>query len=417
MKEAEGSTIRNRELAPAGGQKIAWVREHMPVLAALQRELGHKQPFSGYRVGICLHLEAKTAYLAQTLSELGAQVAITGSNPLSTQDDVAAALARSGVMVHSWYGATPGEYEEFISRIAEFRPHLIIDDGGDLVSLMHEEADSLDYVVGGAEETTTGLLRLRAMAEAEKLQFPMMAVNDALSKYLFDNRYGTGQSVWDGILRTTNLVIAGKQVVVAGYGWCGKGVALRARGLGARVLVTEVDPIAANEALMDGCDVATMDEAARTGDIFVTTTGCRDVIAQRHYEVMKDGAILANAGHFNVEIDVEGLADMSEEVNEARANVAEYRLPGGRRVYLLGEGRLVNLACADGHPAEIMDLSFGLQVLALKYLVDNPALAPGVHPVSRDIDREVSAIRLRALGISIDQLTEDQRGYLQSWQM
>ncbi len=415
---AGDSTIRDAQLAPAGRQKIAWVREHMPVLAELQNELGNEQPFADLRVGICLHLEAKTAYLAQTLAQLGAQVAITGSNPLSTQDDVAAALAQSGVTVHSWHGATPEEYDDFVRRVAEFRPHLIIDDGGDLVSLMHERGESLlEDVIGGAEETTTGLLRLRAMHRAAELQFPMMAVNDALCKYLFDNRYGTGQSVWDGILRTTNLVIAGKEVVVAGYGWCGKGVALRAHGLGARVTVTEVDPVAANEALMDGCEVTTMDEAARSGEIFITTTGCRDVIARRHFARMRDGAILANAGHFNVEIDVQGLQDMSEESREARPGVTEYRRPDGGRIYLLGEGRLVNLACADGHPAEIMDMSFALQILALKYLAENPDLAPGVHPVGDDLDRAVAAIRLRALGVDIDRLSTDQQDYLQSWRM
>ncbi len=413
----KGSTVRNQELAPAGQVKMDWAAAHMPVLNRLRDEYRQARPFDGLRVGICLHLEAKTAHLARVLADLGAEVTITGSNPLSTQDDVAAGLASEGVEVHSWYGATAAEYEAFVMKVVNSGPNLIIDDGGDLVTLLHSRRrDLLADVVGGAEETTTGLLRLRAMHDAGELGFPMIAVNDALSKYLFDNRYGTGQSVWDGILRSTNLVAAGKLVVIAGYGWCGKGVALRARGMGARVLVTEVDPIAANEALMDGCEVTTMDEAAPRGDIFITVTGCRDVICDRHFAAMKDGAILCNAGHFDVEVAVTDL-ERHYPSRQVRANITEYRRPDGVRLYLLGEGRLVNLACADGHPAEIMDMSFALQLLALDYLVREGDLPPGVHRVTDEIDQKVASLRLKALGIDIDRLTERQTEYLNSWRM
>ncbi|MFO8061234.1 MAG: adenosylhomocysteinase [Bacillota bacterium] len=409
------STIRDRGLAPAGRLKIDWAAAHMPVLNRLRDEYRRKRPLAGFRVGMCLHLEAKTAYLALVLSDLGAHVTIAGSNPLSTQDDVAAAAAAEGIEVHSWHGATAAEYERFVMKVVDSGPNLIIDDGGDLVTLLHSRRrDLVADVVGGAEETTTGLLRLRAMHDAGELGFPMIAVNDALSKYLFDNRYGTGQSVWDGILRSTNLVVAGKLVVVSGYGWCGKGVVLRARGMGARVLVTEVDPIAANEALMDGCEVTTMDDAASRGDIFITTTGCRDVIRGEHFAAMKDGAILANAGHFDVEVDVEELERMYTS-RGVRHSITEYRRPDGARLYLLGEGRLVNLACADGHPAEIMDMSFALQLLALNYLVQTPDLPPGVHRVTDDIDRKVASLRLKALGVRIDELTPRQEEYLNSW--
>ncbi len=401
-----------------GRKKIEWAADHMPVLRMLREQYHDSQPFSGLRVGICLHLEAKTAYLARLLRELGAEVAIAGSNPLSTQDDVAEALATQGVAVHSHHGCTREEYDAYVEAVAATRPNLIIDDGGDLVGLLHDEREDLaDEVIGGAEETTTGLMRLRALSAEGRLAFPVMAVNDALSKYLFDNRYGTGQSVWDGIVRATNLVVAGRRVVVAGYGWCGKGVALRARGMGARVTVTEVDPIAANEALMDGCDVMTMDEAAPEGDIFVTVTGCRDVITARHFEQMKDGAILANAGHFDVEVSVADLSDLCGEYEEVRSGIRRYTRPDGARLYLLGEGRLVNLACADGHPAEIMDMSFALQLLALKYLADNPGLPPAVYPVGADIDSRVAALRLDALGVSLDELTEEQTRYLNSWRV
>ncbi len=405
------------DAAVSGKKKIQWAQAHMPVLNRLKAQYASTQPFAGLRVGICLHLEAKTAYLARVLSDLGGEVAIAGSNPLSTQDDVAEALSQMGISVHSHYGATSKEYHDYLEAVAETRPHLIIDDGGDLVSLLHRRSDAwLDDIIGGAEETTTGLCRLRAMEAAEALRFPMVAVNDALSKYLFDNRYGTGQSVWDGIVRATNLVIAGKEVVVAGYGWCGKGVALRAKGLGARVTVTEIDPIMANEALMDGCRVSTMDEAATFGDIFVTVTGCRDVITRRHFDRMKDGAILANAGHFDIEVAVDQLEASAAKVSEVRKDIKAYEWPNGRRLYLLAEGRLVNLASADGHPAEIMDMSFSLQLLALGHLLENRDLKPAVYRVTDAIDQQVASLRLESLGVNIDALTEAQQEYLSSWE-
>jgi len=345
-------------------------------------------------------------------------VHITGSNPLSTQDDVAAALAERGVSVSAWYGATPSEYEGFLAEVLDSRPSLLIDDGGDLVGMLHEKRpDQLGEIRGGAEETTTGLSRLRALESEGRLAFPMIAVNDAHMKHLFDNRYGTGQSTWDGIMRTTNLVIAGKTVVVAGYGWCGKGVAMRARGLGANVVVTEVDPVAANEALLEGFRVMPMNEAAAVGEIFVTVTGNRSVIDGEDFARMPDGAILANAGHFDVEIDKEALGKMAVSRRQVRRNIEEYRLRDGRRVYLLAEGRLVNLAAGDGHPVEIMDISFAIQALALEHVaVEGPGLPRQVLPVPPEIDAEVARLRLAAAGAAIDELTAAQRAYLASWQ-
>ena len=410
------STIRDLSLAPAGKLKINWVREHMPVLNALAEEFRTTKPFAGLRIAICLHLEAKTAYMAKVLQESGAEVTITGSNPLSTQDDVAAALVEDGITVHAWYGATNEEYEDHLHKTLQSEPHLIIDDGGDLVTLLHTDYPHLiSQVRGGAEETTTGLIRLRAMAAEGVLKIPMMAVNDAYCKYLFDNRYGTGQSVWDGIMRATNLVVAGKTVVVAGYGWCGKGVALRARGLGARVIVCEVDPIRAVEAVMDGNAVMPLLDAAALGDIFVTVTGCQGVLGREHFLRMKDGAILCNAGHFDVEIDKRALFALAETRRPARENVEAFEF-NGKKIYLLAEGRLVNLAAADGHPAEIMDLSFALQVEALYYLHENYGkLKNNVISLPRTIDEKVARRKLKALGIAIDQLTSSQELYLRSW--
>lgn len=415
----ETSVIRDAGLVPSGQMKIDWVSRYMPVLNEIRHEFEGTRPFAGIRIGLCIHLEAKTAYFALTLQAAGAQVAIAGSNPLSTQDDVAAALAAGGVGVFAWHGATAAEYDAFLGKVLDTQPHLIMDDGGDLVSLLHTKKRDLAAVVyGGTEETTTGVLRLKAMERDGALLFPMLAVNDALSKYLFDNRYGTGQSVWDGIMRNTNLVVAGKQVVVVGYGWCGKGVAMRARGLGARVVVCEVDPIAANEALMDGNDVMSLEEAAKIGDIFVTVTGCSSVLRGEHFQRMKDGAILANAGHFDVEISKPDLAGLGGQPRRVRANVDEYRLKDGRRIYLLAEGRLVNLAGGDGHPAEIMDMSFALQALSLKYMLENHGkLEKKVYRVDRDLDEKVAALRLRALGVTIDELTHEQARYLRSWQV
>lgn len=408
----------NQAMVEQGRLKIDWVKNFMPVLNEVRARFEREKPFEGLRVGMCLHLEAKTAYLAQVIAAAGAQVAISGSNPLSTQDDVAAALAESGVTVHAKHGCTPDEYRHFLMQVLETRPHLIIDDGGDLVHLLHIDARHLaGQVRGGCEETTTGILRLKAMDREGVLAFPMMGVNDAYCKYLFDNRYGTGQSTWDAIMRTTNRVIAGATAVVVGYGWVGKGVAMRARGLGARVIVTEVDPIKAIEAQMDGFEVMSLKQAAAVGEFFVTATGCKNAIARPHLEAMRDGAVLANSGHFDVEISKPDLAALSVEQRRVRPGIEEYRLADGRRLYLLGEGRLVNLVCGDGHPAEIMDLSFALQALALEYVNNHhQELRPGFHHVPREIDDQVARLRLRASGIELDALTPEQEAYLRSWQ-
>lgn len=411
------SIIRDASLASSGLLKIDWVKNHMPILNEIRRDFEVRQPFRGKRVAICLHLEAKTAYLAEVIKAGGAEVAICGSNPLSTQDDVCAGLASLGVAVYAWHGCTPEEYTSFLHKVLDTRPHLIIDDGGDLVHLLHTgRRELLPDIIGGAEETTTGILRLKAMEREGALAFPMVAVNDGYCKHLFDNRYGTGQSTWDGIMRNTNLTICGKTVVVAGYGWCGKGIAMRAKGLGARVIVTEVNPVHANEALMDGFEVMPMREAARYGDIFVTATGCINVIRGEHYAVMKDGAILANAGHFDAEINKQDLQAMAQSHRVARQNIEEFVLADGRRIYLLAEGRLVNIAAADGHPAEIMDLTFALQALSLDYLVKNGGQLPRkVIPVPWEIDRQVASLRLKSLGVEIDTLTPEQERYLASW--
>lgn len=411
------SMIRDINLAPQGQQKIDWVDQHMPILNQVKKDFEKRKPLAGKRAIICLHLEAKTAYLALTVKAAGAEVAVCGSNPLSTQDDVVAALVKNGVTAYAWHGATDEEYKMHLNKALDFQPDILIDDGGDLVATLHaERLEQAKGIIGGAEETTTGILRLRALAREGKLTFPMMAVNDAQMKYLFDNRYGTGQSVWDGILRTTNLTVCGKVVVVAGYGWCGKGVAARAKGLNARVVVTEIDPIKANEALMDGFEVMPMVEAAKIGDIFVTVTGNRDIIRREHLEVIKDKAILSNAGHFDVEVNKEDLRALSVNVRTARKNIEEYAFHDGRKVYLLGEGRLVNLACGDGHPAEVMDLTFALQALSLDYLAANrDKMEPGVYSVPDSIDRKVAEFRLKALGVNLDELTDKQSKYLASW--
>lgn len=410
------SSIRDLKLASDGKMKIDWVKEHMPVLSELAREFRDSKPFSGLRVAICLHLEAKTAYMAKVIRESGAEVAITGSNPLSTQDDVAAALVADGITVHAWYGTTAAEYQSHLRKTLEVKPHLIIDDGGDLVTLLHTDYPELiSNVLGGAEETTTGLVRLRAMAAEGILKIPMIAVNDALCKYLFDNRYGTGQSAWDGIMRATNLLIAGKTVVVIGYGWCGKGVAMRARGLGARVIVCEVDPVRAVEAVMDGSQVMPLVDASAQGDIFITVTGCRDALTREHFQRMKDGAILCNAGHFDIEINKTELADLAKEKKVVRRNVEAYQLDS-KRIYLIAEGRLVNLAAADGHPAEIMDMSFAMQVEALRYLHENQGKLPNdVLPLPASLDDKVARRKLRAMGMGIDILSTEQECYLSSW--
>ncbi len=414
------SEIRDPGSWESGELKISWVRNHMPLLEGLEKEFKENKPFKGLKIALSVHLEAKTAHLCEVLAEGGAEMFITGSNPLSTQDDVAAALVHEGLNVFAVHGASPEEYEHGIRRVIEAGPNIIIDDGGDLVTMIHDNYPQLiPNVIGGCEETTTGILRLEAMDRERKLLFPMMLVNDADCKHLFDNRYGTGQSVWDGIDRTTNLIVAGKDVVVAGYGWCGKGVAMRAKGLGARVIVTEVNPVKAMEAVMDGFRVMTMAEAAKVGDIFVTVTGCEDVITREHFLVMKDGAICCNAGHFDCEVSVRQLKEIAVDIKPARNNIMEYVLEDGRRIYILAEGRLVNLAAGDGHPAEIMDMSFAIQALSAKYLADNrEALRQAQEPVSmlhrvpEEIDREVALRKLGTWGVMIDRLTERQKKYL-----
>ena len=409
--------VRDPSLAPEGKLKIEWARAHMPVLARIRERFAKERPFEGLRVAMALHVEAKTACLVRTLMAGGAEVAIAGCNPLSTQDDVAAALQEEGAAVFAKRGVDMREYEELLVRTLETKPHLIIDDGGGLVTILHtSRRDLLDTVRGGAEETTTGIHRLRAMERQGALRFPMINVNGARCKHLFDNRYGTGQSVWDGINRATNLVVAGKTVVVGGYGWCGRGVAMRAKGLGAKVIVTEVDPIRAIEAHMDGFSVMTMKEAAAVGDYFVTVSGNRDVLRGEHFARMKDGAVLANAGHFDVEINVRELAAMAVSRRKVREGVEAFALPGGRTLYLLAEGRLVNLAAGDGHPAEIMDMSFSLQALALRYLGERHAELGGrVVDLPRELDEEVARLKLETLGLAIDELSREQREYLDSW--
>lgn len=417
MSVVNNSIIKDITLAPEGHLKMDWVKEHMPVLNSIRDQFEKEQPFKGLKVSISLHLEAKTAYLAKVIQAGGAEVTITGSNPLSTQDDVCAALVESGIQVFAKYNPDPKEYKELVIKALEVKPDLIIDDGGDFVSILHSERqDLLEQVRGGAEETTTGILRLKAMEKENKLNFPVVAVNDAYCKYLFDNRYGTGQSVWDGINRTTNLVVAGKTVVVAGYGWCGKGVAMRAKGLGANVIVTEIDGIRAVEAYMDGFTVLPMSEAAKVGNYFVTVTGNRDVVRGEHYKLMKDGAILCNAGHFDIEINKPELDALTDAKRTVRKNIEEYLMKDGRKIYLLAEGRLVNLAAGDGHPAEIMDMTFALQAMSLKYVNDNyKTMGNKVIDVPYELDEQVAKIKLEALGIGIDQLTEGQKSYLDSW--
>lgn len=409
------SMIKDIALAPTGHQKIAWVKEHMPLLNILNERYAEKKVFDGLNMVVTIHLEAKTAYLAQTLKNCGANVVVTGSNPLSTQDDVAAALADSGITVFATHACSQEEYDLYLSKALDTKPSLIIDDGGDLVNMLHStRRELIPNLIGGSEETTTGVHRLKALNEAGKLAFPMIAVNDAYCKYLFDNRYGTGQSSWDGIMRTTNLAVAGKTVVVAGYGWCGKGVAMRAKGLGANVIVTEIDPIKGIEAVFDGFRVMPMREAAKYGDFFVTVTGCKDVITKEHFPLMKDGAVLANAGHFDVEINVKDLEAMTvEPAYEVRKNITTYTMPNGKKINLLGEGRLVNLACGDGHPVEVMDLSFAMQFLAMKYLLEHKGeLQNNLYVLPEELNTEIAALKLEAMGAGIDTLTPEQYAYL-----
>ncbi|GMA51146.1 adenosylhomocysteinase [Alicyclobacillus contaminans] len=415
MTVLEQSLIRDIGLASAGNLKIDWVEAHMPLLRRIREQFQTERPFAGKKIGICLHLEAKTAYLALAVQAGGAEVAICASNPLSTQDDVAAALVDRGIITYAWHGATADEYRTFLNKLLDFHPDALIDDGADLVSTIYRERpEQAKEIIGGCEETTTGIIRLQAMDAEGILQFPMMAVNDAYCKHLFDNRYGTGQSAWDGIMRTTNLLVAGRTAVIVGYGWVGRGLAMRAKGLGARVIVTEVNPIRALEAVMDGFEVMPIVEAARYGDFFVTATGNRDCIARPAFEVMKDGAVLANAGHFDVEISKPDLRAMSKSVRMVRSNIEEYHFHDGRKMYLLAEGRLVNLVAGDGHPAEVMDMTFALQALGLREVVTGQ-YRPGVHRVPEALDEQIARMRLEAWNLSIDTLTEAQQRYLNSW--
>ena len=408
--------IRDINLAESGEHKIDWVRKNCPLLRSLEDDFSKERPFEGIRIALSIPLEAKTAYLCKVLAAGGAEMYITGSNPLSTQDDVAAALVAAGLSVYTWYQSTEEEYNRHITRVLEHNCNIIIDDGGDLVNMLHNKMpEKIQYVIGGCEETTTGIIRLMAMAKNNELKFPMVMVNNADCKHLFDNRYGTGQSVWDGINRTTNLIVAGKYVVVAGYGWCGKGVAMRAKGLGAKVIVTEVDPIKAIEAVMDGFEVMPMKEAAAIGDFFVTVTGCAGVIDEEDFLQMKNGAILCNAGHFDVEIDMKRLREMALSTIDQRKNIVGYEVKKDTFIYVLGEGRLVNLACGDGHPAEIMDMSFAIQALSAKYLVEHSKeLTEKLIVVPKEVDLEVAHRKLKFLGITIDTLTAEQEKYLNS---
>ena len=408
------SKIKDIALAPSGHDKINWVKNFMPVMNAIEKEYSVTKPFAGKRMVMTMHLEAKTAYLALVLQAAGAEVIATASNPLSTQDDVCAALVEGGVTVFAHHGCTMEEYDAYIDMALDCQPDIIMDDGGDLIYRLHNERrELLPKIIGGYEETTTGVIRDRALEAAGKLEFPMLAANDAYCKYLFDNRYGTGQSTWEGIMRATNLVIAGKTVVIAGYGWCGKGGAMRAKGLGANVIITEVDPIKAIEAVFDGFRVMPMDEAAKVGDIFLTLTGDKDILRKWHYESMKDGAVMANSGHFDLEINIPELEEVSESRTQVKPGIEEFKFANGKKLYLLGEGRLVNLACGDGHPAEIMDLSWGVQFFSALHIVENhDKLENKVYVLPEEVNAKIARIKLAAMGIEIDELTPEQYAYL-----
>jgi len=410
------SIIRDASLAQNGIAKINWVKEFMPVLNRLEKKLANEKPLAGKKITVCVHLEAKTAYLGLVLRAAGAEITVTGSNPLSTKDEICAALDSMGVEVFAWHGATAQEYHEHQLKALEICPHIIIDDGGDLVTLLHDEVPQYaKNLLGGCEETTTGIHRLRARSDAGKLNFPMLAVNNAKCKYLFDNHHGTGQSTWDGIMYSTNNLISGRTVVVAGYGYCGSGIAKRAKGLGANVIVTEIDRFRALEALMDGFRVMPMAEAAKLGDIFVTATGCSGVITAEHFILMKNNVLLANAGHFDVEVDRAALEAMCVKKENRKPFIDGYCLPGGKVLNLLAEGRLVNIVAGNGHPAEIMDLSFGIQLLSVLHIAQNSGkLSPALHNIPQYIDDEVSRIKLESMGVDIDVLTPEQIEYLKS---
>ncbi|HDQ72638.1 MAG TPA: adenosylhomocysteinase [Chloroflexi bacterium] len=412
--------VKDLDLAPAGRLRIEWAEREMPVLRLIRERFAAERPLAGVRLSACLHVTTETANLARTLQAGGAEIVLTASNPLSTQDDVAAALvSHYEIPVFAIKGEDNETYYEHIHAALDHKPHVTMDDGADLVSILHKDRTELmGNVIGGTEETTTGVIRLRAMAKDGVLRYPIVAVNDAMTKHLFDNRYGTGQSTLDGIIRATNVLIAGKTVVVAGYGWCSRGIAMRAEGLGGNVIVTEIDPLKALEAVMDGFRVMPMHEAAPVGDLFVTSTGDINVIDRHHFEAMKDGAIVANSGHFNVEINIPALAEMAPEApRRVRPSVDEYVLPSGQRIFLLAEGRLVNLAAAEGHPSAVMDMSFANQALCTEYMLENADdLERTVYTVPEDIDQEIARLKLKAMGVEIDVLTPEQEAYLASWE-
>jgi adenosylhomocysteinase len=408
--------VKDPNLAPQGALLVEWAAKHMPVLAQIRARFEKEKPLAGVTIGACLHVTKETAVLAETLKAGGATVVLCGSNPLSTQDEVAAYLATKGINVYAWRDQKTDEYFWCINKVLDYKPQVTMDDGADVVGILHKErTDLLTNVIGGTEETTTGVIRLRAMEQDNALKYPIIAVNDAYTKYLFDNRYGTGQSTIDGILRATSILLAAKNFVVAGYGWCGRGLAMRAKGMGAKVVVTEVDPTKALEAVMDGFQVMPMSEAAEIGDVFVTLTGNKSVIRKEHMQKMKDGAIIANSGHFNVEINIPDLEKMSTSKRTLRPNLVEYALHDGRKLHLLAEGRLVNLAAAEGHPSEVMDMSFANQALSSEYLVKNRGLETRVYRVPKEIDELVAGLKLKAINVKIDVLTDEQKKYLATW--
>ena len=409
--------VKDIRLAEKGRLQIEWAIAHMPVLNQIMERFSREKPLEGVKIGACLHVTKETGVLVEVLKAGGAEVALCGSNPLSTQDEVAAALAEMGVHVYAWRGESQDEYYWCVNRVIDHEPMVTLDDGADLVTTIHKErVEVLEGVKGGTEETTTGVIRLRAMSRQGALKYPIIAVNDAYTKYLFDNRYGTGQSTIDGIVRSTNVLLAGKRFVVCGYGWCGRGIAVRARGMGANVVVTEVNPLRALEAVMDGFTVMPLSEAAEIGDIFVTATGNINVIRGEHMLKMKDGAIIANSGHFNVEISLPDLKKLSEKKRTIRPNLEEHTLKDGKRLYLLAEGRLVNLAAAEGHPSEVMDMSFSNQALCVEHIVKNPRLPPAVYNVPKEIDELVAKLKLKGMNIEIDEMSEEQKQYVSSWE-
>jgi len=409
--------VKDLNLSEKGALLAEWASIHMPVLNQIKARFAKEKPLKGIQLGASLHVTKETAVLMETLTAGGANTALCGSNPLSTQDEIAAALAEQGISIYAWRGQTTEEYYWCVEKVIDHKPLITIDDGADLVSTIHSKrSDTIDSIKGGTEETTTGVMRLRAMAKTGALKYPIIAVNDAFTKYLFDNRYGTGQSTIDGILRATSILLAGKNFIIGGYGWCGRGLALRAKGMGANVIITETNSTRALEAVMDGFTVMPMNKAAAIGDIFVTVTGNTSVVRKEHMEKMKDGAILANSGHFNVEIDIPGLDSLTVTKREMRPNMMEYKLHDGRRLYLLGEGRLINLAAAEGHPSEVMDMSFANQALCIEHLAQRPKLELKVHSVPKEIDELVARLKLKAMNVEIDKLTEEQKQYLAGWE-